>query len=146
MKKLLFTLSILITSFAFVACDDDDDKIISTGDLPTTAQTFLQTHFSSQEVRRVEKDNDSYDVYLANGFEIEFTLAGEWDDVDGRGQELPSSVIALVPASIPAYVTENYPNQFIVEINKENFGYEIDLNNNIELEFDSDGTFLRVDR
>jgi hypothetical protein len=146
MKKLSFTLSLLIASFAFIACDNDDDRIISKDGLPTGAQTFLQTHFSSQEVRRVEKDYDSYDVYLANGFEIEFTLSGEWDDVDGRRQELPSSIIALLPANIPAYVTENYPNQFIAEINKEYFGYEIDLNNNIELEFNTDGAFLRIDR
>lgn len=146
MKKLLFTLSLLIASFAFISCDDDDDKTISKDDLPASAQTFVQTHFSSQEIRRVEKDNDSYDVYLANGFEIDFTLAGEWDDIDGKGKELPASIIALLPASIPTYITENYPNQLIVEINKENFGYEIDLDNNIELEFDTNGTFLRIDR
>lgn len=146
MKKVLLTLGLFIMSFAFIACDDDDDKVISVDNLPTNVQTFLQTHFPSQEVRMVEKDNDSYDVYLINGFEIEFTLSGEWDDVDGRGQQIPASIVALIPTNIPTYVTTNYPNQFIVEINKEHFGYEIDLNNNMELEFDTEGNFLRIDR
>jgi hypothetical protein len=146
MKKLLFTLSLFVASFTFIACDDDNDKIISTDELPATAQAFLQTHFPSQEIRLVEKDNSSYDVYLINGFQIEFTLSGEWDEVDGNGQEIPASIIALIPSSIPTYVETNYPNQFIVDINKENFGYEIDLNNNIELEFDTEGNFLRIDR
>lgn len=146
MKKLLFTLSLLVASFAFVACDDDDDMVIELKDLPTNAQTFLETHFPAQEVTRVIQDNDGYDVYLNNGFEIDFTLTGEWDDVDGRGKEIPASILALIPESIPAYVTENYPDQIIVEINKEHFGYEVDLNNNVELEFDSNGTFLRIDK
>lgn len=145
MKTLLFTLSLFVVSFAFIACDKDDDEVISKDNLPAIAQTFLQTHFSSLEVKRAEKDKDSYDVYLANGVEIDFTLSGEWDDIDCRGQELPASVIALIPVSIPAYVTANYPNQLIDEINKEYFGYEIGLNNNIELEFDTNGTFLRID-
>ncbi|MFV0328295.1 MAG: PepSY-like domain-containing protein [Dysgonomonas sp.] len=145
MKKVLFTVGLLIMSFAFIACDDDDDKVISVDNLPTNVQAFLQTHFASQEVRMVEKDNDSYDVYLINGFEIEFTLSGEWDDIDGRGQQIPASIVALIPTNIPTYITTNYPNQFIVEINKEHFGYEIDLNNNLELEFDTEGNFLRID-
>ena len=145
MNKVL-TLGLLIMSFAFIACDDDDDKVISVNNLPANAQTFLQTHFASQEVRVVEKDNDSYDVYLINGFEIEFTLSGEWDDVDGHGQRIPASIIALIPANIPTYITTNYPDKFIININKEHFGYEIDLNNNTELEFDTEGNFLRIDR
>lgn len=144
MKKILFTLSLLVASLFFISCDDDD-TVIGVEEMPTNAQTFLQTHFPSQEVRRVEQDKDGYDVYLQNGFEIEFTLTGEWDDVDGHGQQIPASIIALIPESIPAYVNENYPNQFIVEINKEHFGFEIDLNNNIELEFDANGNFLRID-
>ena len=142
MKKILFTLSLFVASLTFIACDDDD-TVIGVEEMPTNAQTFLQTHFPSQEVRRVEQDKDGYDVYLQNGFEIEFTSSGEWDD--GRGQQIPESIIALIPESIPVYVSENYPNQFIVEINKEHFGFEIDLNNNIELEFDASGNFLRID-
>lgn len=145
MKKLLFTLSLFIASFTLIACDDDDDLIISVKDLPTISQTFLQTHFPLHEAVRVEQDKDGYDVYLKNGFEIDFTLTGEWDDIDGRGQEIPASIMALIPEAISSYVKTNYPNQFIVEVNKEYFGYEIDLNNNIELEFDTNGNFLRID-
>lgn len=147
MKKVLFTLSLFVGSFAFIACgDDDDDTVITVKELPENAQAFLQTHFPGQEVRLVEKDNDSYDVYLTNGYDVEFTLSGDWDDVDGNGKELPESVIALLPEAIPAYVAANYSQNFIDEINKESYGYEIGLNSNIELKFDINGNFLRVDR
>lgn len=145
MKKILFAFSLLILPLAFIACGSDDKKV-STSDLPPIAQAFLQAHFPSQKVTRVEKDNDSYDVYLANGFEVEFKLSGEWDSVDGKGQQIPADIIALLPSAIPSYIAQHYPTQYIVEINKEHFGYEINLNNNIELKFDSNGTFLRVDK
>ncbi len=144
MKKLLFVFGLLAASFTFVACDDDDEKI-SVVDLPAKAREFLDTHFPGQETRLVEKDNDSYDVSLKNGFDIDFDLAGEWDDVDGHTQAIPQSIIDLIPEAIPAYVAEHYAGSVITEVNKELYGYEIDLDNRIELKFDKNGTFLGID-
>ena len=147
MKKLLFTFGLLIASLSFIACsDDDDDKKITFEEIPTISQTFIQTHFAGQEVRLVERDNDSYDVYLKNGFEVEFTLTGEWDDVDGKTQAVPQSVLDLIPAKILDYVAANYDGQSIYEVNKEPFGYEIELSSRVELEFDAEVEFLRIDR
>jgi len=145
MKKTLFLLSLLAASFIFVACDDDDDTKVSVSDLPENAQLFLQTHFSGIEVRSVEKDNDSYDVYLINGFEVEFDLSGNWDDVDGGTQAVPQSIINLIPENISAYVSANYAQNYISEINKETYGFEIKLNSRLELKFDANGTFLGID-
>lgn len=146
MKKLLFTLSLLVASLSFVACsDDDDDKKIAVADLPAKAQLFLHTHFSEQEVRLVEKDNDSYDVHLVNGFEVDFDLSGEWDNVDGNGQSVPQSVIDLIPQNISTYIKEHYAQNKITEVSKETYGYEIGLNNGVDLKFDFDGNFLMAD-
>lgn len=147
MKKLLFVFTLLAASFTFIACsDDDDEKTIGMNELPTNAKSFLETHFPGQEANRVEKDNDGYDVYLKNGFSIDFTLDGEWDDVDGNTQDLPQSIIDLLPAKIAEYIQTNYLDETIREINKEKFGFEVDLSNRVELEFDSEGNFLRVDK
>jgi Protein of unknown function (DUF2874). len=43
----------------------------------------------------------------------------------------------LVPEQIKAYVTANYPDQHIDEIERENNGWEIELNNDVELKFDA---------
>ena len=136
----------LVASLIFVTCDDDDDLTIATADLPENARTFLQTHFQGQEIRLVKKDNDSYDVYLANGFEIEFNLSGEWDDVDCRTQTVPQSIIDLLPENIPLYVSENYAQNHISEVNKERYGFEIGLNSGLDLKFDKDGNFLGIDK
>lgn len=154
MRKLLFTLCLLLSISVFTACggDDDDEIVISVKDLPQVSQEFLSVHFPGAEVRLVEKDNDSYDVYLSNGFEIDFYLSGEWDSVDGISQAIPESVLKLVPENIPTDVATRYPNSVIVEVNKEVIagifsGYEVTLNHKdgVELKYDKEGNFVRID-
>ncbi len=146
MKRVLFWINVFILPLGLLsACDDDDDKVISYDKLPVTSQSFIESHFPGVEAVLVEKDDDGYDVRLSNGVEIDFNLNGEWDEVDGKNQELPEGIRSLIPASIVEYVTTNYPDQAIVEINKEPYGYEVGLSNAVELEFNADGEFIRVD-
>lgn len=153
MKKLFMILALLGLMFTFVACNDDDDDVkITHGDLPTEAQTFLNTHFGGSDgIITITKDNDGYDV-IYEKYKIEFDLNGEWDSVDGtinkQQNEIPS---AIVPIPILNYITEKHPESIIVEIDKETWkdgkGYEIDLNDYIpDLLFDLEGNFLREDR
>lgn len=149
MKRVLFILGLLSLSLTFVACsDDDDDKVISYDELPTKAQSFITTHFPDETKDQVKKDNDSYDVYLSK-YKVEFDLSGEWDSVDGKraGQKnvVPQSVLALIPNGILIYVAEEYPDTDIVEVDIEAYGYEVALNNNIDLKFDKEGSFLGLD-
>lgn len=148
MKKLLFILCFLVLPFVVMSScsDDDDDRIISVTDLPSNAQQFLQTHFPDVKTSRVEEDNDSYDVYLSNGYEVDFDKKGEWDNVDGNNKVLPESFLLTLPSGIIEYVKANYSNNFIDEVDKEINGYEVGLNNNVDLLFNSDGTFRGIDR
>lgn len=145
MKKLL-SVCLLATSIALVACNnDDDDRTIDQTQLPETAQTFITTHFADLTLSKVTKDNDGYDAYFTNGHDVDFDKLGNWDDVDCKNSAVPSSVQDLIPSDILSYVSTNYPSNVIVEINKETYGFEIGLNNNVDLEFDSTGKFLRRD-
>ena len=146
MKKLLFALSLLVASTAFVACgDDDDDKVLNFNELPANAQSFINQHFSGVTVVRVEGDNDSYDVYL-DGFEVDFTKSGEWDSVKSRGKAIPASVLSLLPEGILTYVASTHAGATIIEIDKEAAFYDIDISLGLELIFDLNGNFLRYDR
>ena len=62
-------------------------------------------------------------------------------DVDGVIQ-LPNSVI---PQSILDYVSVNYPNNVITDWELEFNHQQVELNNNIELEFEMNGNFIRID-
>jgi hypothetical protein len=146
MKNLIYCATIVL-SLMLVACDKE--SIITEGQLPSESQTFLKTHFSGITVSTIIKDKDglstTYEVYLANGFEIDFKKSGEWDDVDCKQSAVPASIIALLPAGIASYCSTNFPAVFIVEVNKEHYGYEIGLSNDIDLEFNQDGSFRKID-
>lgn len=152
MKKTFLTgftaLSIL---FATTSCDSDDDResIIASADLPITASTFVNSYFPNAVYLTVKKqnkaDNDSsiYDIFLTNGFEIDFDATGNWINIDGNHQPIP---VELIPEKINTYVTANYANLFVTSIDKEPNYTEVDLSNNLELIFDLQGNFLRIDK
>jgi hypothetical protein len=155
MKKYLFTIVLLLgVTFSFSASTNDDDIKITEDNLPENAKMFLKTHFSAAKFLWGERDNDSYDIRLDNGFEIEFSIDGEWDSIDSnRTKELPASILALIPQSISEYVKKNHQEAIITSIdkkhdwNRKDSGYEIELNNNKdELEFGANGNFIRYDK
>jgi hypothetical protein len=128
-------------------------SVINKDKLPQTAQTFLDSHFGNIEIRYIKQDEDEYEVYL-NGYDLEFDLSGNWTKVDGYvgfvKTALPESFLALVPVNkINDYVSTNYPGRYIVEIEKDYdrsiLSYDIELDNRVELVFNTEGEFTRKD-
>ena len=108
--------------------------------------TFVETYFSQVGILKVEADEDDYEVKLTDGTEITFSLAFEWKSVDCDESSVYGIVPAeLVPEQIAAYVTANYPTQHIDKIEKKLNGWEIELNNGTEIEFDSNFNVTHID-
>lgn len=84
-----------------------------------------------------------YEVKLDNAIELEFNSKNQVKEIKSRsGIKLPDSVI---PPSILSYVKANYRQNSIVEWELKKKKQEIELENGIELEFDLNGKFLRID-
>ncbi|MEO8255671.1 MAG: PepSY-like domain-containing protein [Flavobacterium sp.] len=153
MKKILLSgfiaLSLLFTTTSCDSDDDDRETVITATDLPQTASTFITTYFPDatyQVIKKQDKpdaDGSIYDVYLTNGFEIDFDANGNWIDIDGNHQAIP---VELIPEKISIYITTNYPNQFATSIDNEKTFIEVELSNNLELVFDLQGNFIRIDK
>ena len=109
------------------------------------AAPLIDNNFPSTSVKSVVKEYDDfsyhYDVYLADGTTLEFDRKGEWTDVQNRVSGVPDSV---VPEKILTYVTTNYSNAFIVDIERER-QYNVELNTDLDLDFSLDGDFIRID-
>ena len=138
MKKLLILTLLLIVSSTF-ACND---RPITFNNLPQKAQQFINTHFKNVEMFSAKYDDGEYEVILKNGTKIEFTRQGEWKDVDCQTSEVPSTI---VPSAIRNYVKTQFPNNFIVKIELNHNGYDIELDNDFDLKFDKTGNFLYAD-
>lgn len=160
MKHAIYLAILLATMTAVTACNLDNvfdsnhhnnggDVAINDSENPACVQDFVNTHFNGIAIKRVKidyNDYDYYDVRLANGYELEFSQDCEWLDVDCNRNAVPQSILDLLPADITQYINANYPNRDVRSIDKERYGYEIELKGGIELEFDSNGKFIRIDR
>ena len=159
MKKLAF---ILLVTMAFLgtACTKADAK----DNLAKTAQNqqqweveefgvsvdyseiapeimmFVETHFPQTGIYNCQMTQHYYKVKLNDCTKLKFTHAFDWIEVDCEHSTVYTFVPAsIVPEQIKAYVTANFPNQTIEEIEKKTNGnWEIELNNNHEIKFDAD--------
>ena len=136
MKKLMILLiGVLLTGAHNVSMAQD--RAIPADQLPAKAQEFIKTHFPQTQISLAKIDKEmmktSYEVVLADSTKIEFTKAGEWEDVDCKYSQVPSTI---VPSQITNKVKELYPNNHIIEIERDSRDYEVKLNNRKKLKFD----------
>lgn len=145
MKKIFFILPIALF-LALVSCSGEKysrDAAI----LPEKAQKLISQHFNSAiSIVKEEKEfaeGKEYEVILADGCEITFDSKGEWKDIETPNNlAVPGS---LVPKPIYDYIVANHHGASIVGIEKEKKGYEVELSNNLKIEFNKDGGFLKYD-
>ena len=114
------------------SCARADGITISRDRLPKESKTLLDTYFADKTCVLVKKDNNEYEVVFKGGEKVEFDSRGRWTEIDCLTSAVPAD---LVPEQIRAYVLDNYPDNRIVRIERQNRGYEIRLDNRIELDF-----------
>ena len=145
MRNLFVSIAAAVIACIISCSCNARDIVIKVQDLPQAAQSFISTHFKGIDVTFVIKDGNEYDVRFANGWELEFNRKGEWKTVDCKHEAVPSSIIALIPESIPAYIQSYFTNAFVTEISKDRREYDIELNNGLDLEFSLNGKLKKVD-
>lgn len=141
MKKLVVAIALLVGSVTFA-----QDRVITFSELPKAGQQFITKYFGAKQVSLVTLDDDylskNYELVLTNGTKIEFAGNGEWKEVDGKRNAIPTG---FIPKNILSYVKKSFPNTEIVKIERERLGYSVELTNGLDLDFNSKGDFLRVD-
>lgn len=113
-------------------------------ELPAEAKSFLKDHFKSNvhhAIKDVERNKITYEVVLDDNTEIEFTEAGRWIEVDGKGKGIPTTFIQKQTLD---YVKINYPKDRITKIERSDSGYEAEISTGTDLKFDARGTFVKI--
>jgi phosphopantetheine adenylyltransferase len=125
------------------ACDKE--KVIPSNDLFAEIKSFISNHFSDNSIIQVIRDRDgltiTHDVMLSENINLEFNRKNEIIEIDGL-TELPSSVI---PEKLRQYVINNYPSNLITDWELDDKNQQIELDNGLDLEFNMNGDFLRID-
>ena len=108
--------------------------------------TFVGTYFPQVGIRKVERDGNKYEVELTDNTDIDFNLSFEWKKIDCDESNVYGSVpTELVPVQITDYVTANFPGKHIDSIEKKYNGWEIELNNGLEITFDANFNVTEID-
>lgn len=141
LHRILFLLAFMAAALTNVRAFDK--YTIDRDELPQPAQEFLNEHFPKAKVSMIKVDKHllkktDYDVKLTNGTKIEFNNSGKWTSVDCKTKEVPQK---LILKAIRNYVSKNFPQTFITSIEKKTSGYEIELNDGVELKFNPLGGF-----
>lgn len=140
MKKLFL---ILTTVILLTGCEKE--TIIQGNQVPEKIKTYIETHFPQLSVLQVLEDRDgftlTYDVTLQQGYFLEFNRKMEIEEVTGI-EPIPNSV---VPSNILTYVQTQFSEQSILSWDLSDRIQEVTLDNGIQLEFDQEGNFLRID-
>lgn len=144
MKKIIFLLVCLFSVQTLLWADND--KPIQIGQLPTKAQTLITTYFKGHKIALAKMESGmfykNYDVIFTNGEKLEFDRSGDWTEVKCSKSEVPD---AIVPEAIRSYVKKNYPNEKIIQIERKDKEYEIELSNRLEITFDSKYRVIDID-
>ncbi len=125
-----------------------NDKPIQISEMPKAAQQFIQKHFANQTVAvaKVETEfmDKNYDVIFTNGDKVEFNKKGQWTNVDCKHTQVP---VEVIPVAIQKYVSQHYSGAKVVKIEvTDRKGYEVDLNNGFDIEFDKKMNVIEIDR
>ena len=122
----------------------------STNNLPGTAQDFINQYFSELSVLEVDESSnwqiwqdDKYEVKFSNGIELDFDENGNLIEIDSQNKE--AIPISALPSSISSYLQVNHANAQVIGWERQDKKQEVELTDGTELEFDSQGSFRKVD-
>lgn len=143
MKKIL--LFLVTITLSLTACADNQ-QLVGYDQLPVVAQTFIRKYFNPSDVTYIKRERDGvhhdYNVYLKNSVEIDFDHQGNLESIDCNRSPVPEGI---VPELITSFVSLHYPEQIIVEYIVNYRSLDVELRNGLDLVFDLEGHFVRVD-
>ena len=141
MKKLS-----IITAFVAILCFGMTTAMAQNNNSNPEITKFVKQYFPKANVLMVNAEWDEYEVRLSDGTQIEFTRKPEWKKIDcEHSTTYPSVPAELVPDQISNYVKTSFTNQNIVKIEKKRRGWEIELNNELEIGFNKNFVVTKFD-
>ncbi|MFI3314307.1 MAG: PepSY-like domain-containing protein [Rikenellaceae bacterium] len=147
MRQLFLALTTIIAiAFSLSSCEKETESIVDSATLPTAALNTINEHFDEDNIMLVTYDkalfDKEYTVVLTDGTVIDFNKSGSWESVKSTITGVPTSII---PTPINEYIASNYSDKLVVELDKDSTGYEVKLDNQIELKFNLSGVLTGVD-
>lgn len=120
----------------------DHDQVVTFNQLPATAQTLLKQYFADKMPLVVTMDWDDYTIMYETGEKVEFDKQGNWKEIDCRASMVP---LELIPEQIKTHVRTTFPGTTILKLDRNRSGYEIKLNNGLDIEYNRSFRVVEID-
>lgn len=136
MKKGIYIIMLWCLTMLLAACDDTK--------IPARSKAFIDQFFPESSVVIVETEEDGdgleeYEVWLNDGTKIDFDLQGEWKVVARKKTGVP---LSLIPQQIKDFVKTKYPNNVITKFSRKDYGYKLELSDDMDLRFNKQYQFM----
>ena len=143
MKKSIFVvLAAVVCSLSACA----SDQLVTFAQLPEAAQATVKQYFDEANIAFCTLDREffgkEYKVQFNDGSEIKFEGDGSLHKVDCKFRAVPD---ALIPEIVRQQVAAQFPQAVIVEWGKDDWGWKAELNNKLELKFNSNFQLTGID-
>ena len=140
MKSIKVILLLVVMMTMGFQAKADHDQVIPFNQMPEAAQAFLKQHFANKVPLVVTVDWDDYTIRYESGEKVEFDKQGKWKEIDCRSALVPTE---LIPEEIKTNIASTFPGAMILKIDRNRRGYEVKLNNGLEVEYSP--TFQVID-
>jgi hypothetical protein len=140
MKSIKVILLLVVMMTMGFQAKADHDQVIPFNQMPEAAQAFLKQHFTNKVPLVVTVDWDDYTIRYESGEKVEFDKNGNWKEIDCRSSIVPTE---LIPEEIKTNIASTFPGAMILKIDRNRRGYEVKLNNGLEVEYSP--TFQVID-
>ncbi len=142
-KSFLIT---LLLSLFFLTGYAKSNKAIDATDLPSKAVKFIKKNFKNSTIMYTKAEGKrksrEYEVVLSTFETIEFDRSGNWTEIHGKKNGVPTNMLSR---KMRSYLSKNYKKNKIVKIERKENKFEVELNNDVDLIFDKDGLFIQED-
>ena len=136
----------------FFACEDNSPMEgsqegnnyieVEKEDIPANIREYVTQEYPDFSIVKADQYDDGYEIYLSNGLELNFALNGQFLSV-GEGY-VPVAIVDL-PRSVSNYIAQNYDGISITRAQRDDDGFEVFLEDGLELNFNRNGRFLYAD-
>lgn len=144
MKQMITLTCCLLAFFSWAKADND--LPVTVNELPQKAQEFIKQYFPKQEVSfaKVEKDfwEKKYEIVFVSGEKIEFDKNGNWEEVKCKFSVVPNGI---VPEKIREQLSKRFPDAKVLKIERDSKGYEVELDNKLEVKYNSSFQLTDID-
>jgi hypothetical protein len=143
MKRVTLVVT-LLCALTFSACAHGKQPI-AFNNLPNSVQQEVLKCFTQDQVQfiTIEKEfsHNEYEFVLTNGVQLEFDENAKLLKAESK-LGLPEK---LINPQIVAYIKAHFPQAIITEYSYDKWEQDVELNNEIDLVFDSKNNFKHID-